>query len=598
MFGCWTTSGLSRLASRGTFCREMHLNRPHTPKAYKVCDGLTEALIYFLVVFTPWAFGTTQQWSIWTANAAGYLLGCSLVTKWLIRWRTGYAPSRWGESVREDQTKDQGRGSVDRSQKAGVRRQKAEDRGKVGGGPKSMDHGPGASEDTGQRAGGGGRGPGKWLTRILAALTVFILLYCLIGALNPRATYYEPDRRFEYHDNYIEWLPHSYDPASTWQAFWSYLSLAFFFWGTRDWLLAKTSKEKRLATGEHRSDRHEELRLRAFGHSSSMKGGEAQRRDNPISNPLPDRLRRLLWVLCINGTILALVGILQRLSGTGKLLWLIEPRFNKTNDVQFGPYAYRSNGATYFNLVWPVCVGLWLSLLRRGADMRRLGVRLGQGSHVLLLPCTALMAAAPVISTARGAGLIALGNIIITAGILFISTRRDGPTIRATMLSLFLAVLTLAGVLGWQQLAARLEMMFVDKMSTRTEVYRNSRVIAEEYPVLGTGPGSFGTIYRLYKEPTQTWDAYAHDDWLELKITFGWIGFGAICLMLVIALARWFGSSGIPLRWDFVGLIWVAITGCLVHAKFDFPFQIYSLHLLFLLLCSILFCSSRASSEP
>jgi hypothetical protein len=39
-------------------------DKGRTPKAYRICDGITEGLIYFGVVFTQWAFGTTQNWSI------------------------------------------------------------------------------------------------------------------------------------------------------------------------------------------------------------------------------------------------------------------------------------------------------------------------------------------------------------------------------------------------------------------------------------------------------------------------------------------------------------------------------------------------------
>ena len=49
--------------------------RARDVQLYRVCEDLTEPLIYFMVVFGPWAFGTTQSWSIWLMNGAGYLLG-------------------------------------------------------------------------------------------------------------------------------------------------------------------------------------------------------------------------------------------------------------------------------------------------------------------------------------------------------------------------------------------------------------------------------------------------------------------------------------------------------------------------------------------
>jgi hypothetical protein len=44
-----------------------------------------------------------------------------------------------------------------------------------------------------------------------------------------------------------------------------------------------------------------------------------------------------------------------------------------------------------------------------------------------------------------------------------------------------------------------------------------------------------------------------------------------------------------------VVLAWLGLGGCLVHALFDFPFQIHSMLFLFLVICAILFCLGRSS---
>src|SRR5213593_2156363 len=62
---------------------------------YKFCDDLSQILIYLMVLFSPWAFGTTQPWSIWTMNSAGYLLGLLLAVKLAIRQIKDYHPPRW-----------------------------------------------------------------------------------------------------------------------------------------------------------------------------------------------------------------------------------------------------------------------------------------------------------------------------------------------------------------------------------------------------------------------------------------------------------------------------------------------------------------------
>ena len=521
-------------------------SRPRTPPAYRLCDGITEVLLYFGVVFAPWAFGATERWSIWTLNAAGYALGLALIAKWWMRWRRGYRPVRWGED--EDET--QGLEIGDRAAQT------------AGGGEKTRNPEQGTRNGVGRA-----RSVTKVLTAVLGTLTVLTLVYCLVSALNARSTFFPRQMAFVPHDH-VSWLPHSYDSAATWQAFWTYLGLALMFWAARDWLLGKTAKERREAKGE---------------------GREADA-------SLPMRLRRLLWVLCLNGAVLALEGILQRLSGTSKLLWLLQPVFNESPDAQFGPYAYRSNAAQYFNLVWPVCLGYWWTLRRAHENWPRASARVGGGPHMVLLPCAVVVAAAPIISSSRGGALVATAGMLVALALLMLAQRR-GLRVRLGIMLLFGVILAFAGGFGWEKLEPRLKTMFSDELGGRVEIYRNAEQMARDFPLFGTGPGTFPQVYHLYRANARaTWAAYAHNDWLETRITLGWVGFAMIVAALGSVWLRWFGDGGIVTHRLFVFMIWLALAGCLVHARFDFPFQIYSTLALFLQLRAILFClTSRPS---
>jgi hypothetical protein len=535
--------------------RTRHPMRSHTPKSYRFCDELSGGLICFMVVFTPWAFGTTQEWSIWTMNVTGVILGALLAAKWLIQRQTGYRHPRWD-----------------------VPPQPAE---------------PELIRITDQRS--------DRLAIALAGLTVFILAYTLVSALNSRATYLEWAQRFEYRDC-INWLPHSYDSTSTWKVFWMYLGLACFFWATRHWLLGKSSRERRR---RHESEQKRVVHLpeaHTAEPSASVRPSFARTREDHSDDSrnehspdkLPARLQLLMWVLCINGSLLALEAILQRLSGTNKLLWVITPRINSEAILQFGPYAYRANAASYFNLVWPVCLGFWLVLRRSAKSSLRSGHRFGSGSYLVLLPGAVLMAACPIISTARGGAIVAVITLLPAMGLLLWSARKERLWFKVGASALFAVILGLAALLGLKDIAPRFQTIFTDRMSRRTEIYDNALLIARDFPILGTGPGTFGSLYQLYRiSPDQHWAAYVHDDWLETRITFGWVGFGAIVLMLGIVLARWFWRAGFDVLREFTMMIWIAVGGCLLHGKFDFPLQIYSILFLFLLLCVILFSTSR-----
>jgi hypothetical protein len=357
------------------------------PRSHALCDAVSGGLILFLVVFTPWAFGTTQEWSIWTANIACYLLGILLAAKWVIRRLEGYQPPRWGEPIV-------------------------------------------LAEDSGELA--APRSPTDGATRLLAVLTIVLLGYILISALNARAIYNPVRRDFQYLGDPIAWLPHSYDRASTWFAFWQYLGIACAFWGIRDWLIQRF-------------------------------GSDTQQDDAPSwANAqahivIPARLQTLLWVLCLNGALLALVGILQRANGTSKLLWILESASQKSAENMFGPWSYRGNASQYFNLLWPVCLAFWIWAQERAG--RALTARHGRldGPQILLLPCAIFMAACPMISSSRGGAVVSILIGIAAVLLLLFACRREiAPALRWITVGAMFVAAAAALVGGWSSVRDRL----------------------------------------------------------------------------------------------------------------------------------------------
>jgi hypothetical protein len=336
--------------------------------------------------------------------------------------------------------------------------------------------------------------------------------------------------------------------------------------------------------------------------------------------------------------LLGVEGIIQRESGTYRLLFLLEPRLNQDGSTEFGPYAYRSNAAQYFNLLWPLCLGYWWILQRHSTDRTK--------SQNGLLFCVALMAACPIISTSRGGALVSAGMLLLTliylAGTIyrsshstrpqpFIKSARSirqlppkapvassppsdhrsevvtagipvpsAPAHRATTgpLLLFLgATLALGLGLGWQSLAPRMA-QFDEGLAGRTELHNAPLQMAGDYPLYGTGPGTYASVFQLYRFSEKViWFEQVHDDWLETRITFGWLGFGALVAALGVVALRGFFSGGLrglqPLK--FFG--WVSLGGCLLHARFDFPLQIHSTLFLFLAVCAILLNLGRGPGD-
>ncbi len=509
------------------------------PWVYRCCDGVTEAGLYFMVVFGPWAFGTTEDWSVSLMNLAGYGLGLLLLSKWLIRGLTGYRPARWG---------DLPPGNFSKNQQLHARLSRC-------------------------------------LTWLLAILTILILGLCFASAWNARAVFHRDQLSFEYFP-FRYWLPHSYDRLSTWFTFWEYLGLACSFWALRDWLLGKTEAEVSLAL-----ERGEECFLdekAVFSVQSRSSWGSSH------LSRLPTRLHRLLWVLCCNGILLAVEGFAQRLSGTSKLLWLVEPHIHKEAETQFGPYAYRSNGSQYLNLVWPLCAGFAWLLARGVHRAKRLGLRRLSRGYIFLALGAIVMAACPIISTTRGGAVVAAGQMLGVLVILTMGSRGMALRHWAGLALLFLISVQLAIYFGWEQLKPRLQEPLTTQLVGREEIYKNARKMLEDAPWFGTGPGTFANLYQMYRDDNdQFWAAQAHDDWLETRITFGWIGFGLILAALGVAGLNWFVGGGMKLPVTLTAVIGVAMAGCLFHAHYDFPFQVHSLLALFLMQSCILSCAAK-----
>lgn len=483
-----------------------------TPRPYRLADAASGVLLLVALVFAPWAFATTQEWSVWVLNALGYLLGFLLAFKWFVRWKADFEPVRWNEGL-----------------------------GK------------------------------RWPVRVLAGLTVVILVYVLVSGLNARAkidyTMVAPNQPasgidIEYLDP-IPWLPQSYDRSSTLWAFWKYVAMAMGFWAARDWLLGMSRRERRMSK------------------SDLILGGVPS-----------ERLSRLLWTLLLSTAALSLVGILQRLDGTRKLLWILE--HSNQPLVTFGPFPYRGTASDYLNLVWPIGVAFWWALRRRFLWVQGAAARAGSSPHVVVLPLVAVILIGPFMTSSRGGFLIEAGLLPLCGLVLWTSGRLK----RAAKWSLVAVAVLLVSVgwsLGGAQMAKRFATMGDDKMSGREDLYANGPRMVADFAPFGSGAETFPKIYTLYRaNPNQRWEAYAHDDYLETRITFGWVGMTLIlAALLMVPLCSQF-ASGMPMGRT-VHLLWmVSAAGLLLHARFDPPFQIYSIHFTFVILCAVWSCLTPA----
>ena len=486
------------------------------PTGIRVLEGFTAAIILFQIIFAPWAFGTTDDWSERILAASGYLLGAALLTQRILCRRNRYAPPRWSDRAPSSQ---------------------------------------------------------KRLTKALAISTVAILGYILVSAVNERARFSSADQTFNLNDNYLAWLPHSFAAGQTWDFLLKHAALALSFWAIRDWILGKSARERFLEREfASRTDSGRQATLLA------------------LNSQIPDRLRTLLWILCVNGGVLALVAILQRLHGTDKLLWMVQPYWRKTGDLHFGPYAYRTNAAQYLNLLWPISLGFWLSLRKRSLTKGQRQVRVGTQPYLALVPCAAIMLSGPFISTSRGGAIIAFVLLIPIVAVFWTSIDRSGIYVKLGLLVFLASSIALASHLGGDALSRRIALIPTKGLQSRSVIHETAREMAKDHPWFGVGGGAFEKVYLLYKPSQRQWDAFAHDDWLETRVTLGRLGFLLCAVGLTLVALKGISPPEIGQPWELWLANALALCGLFIHSFQDFPLQVHSilhLALICLVLCSL-----------
>jgi O-antigen ligase len=174
-----------------------------------------------------------------------------------------------------------------------------------------------------------------------------------------------------------------------------------------------------------------------------------------------------------------------------------------------------------------------------------------------------------------------------------------GPT-RVLLGGIALLVGLYTLTIGVEPVIARFLMIAGDGGS-RLEIWQDSLAMIKDHP-LGIGLRNFENVFQIYNHTFTTDRAvvYAHNDYLQLLIESGWVGF----VTLVSAFAAFLGNRIQRIRrFDFRNdplRFYLAVGACSglismsAHAFFDFNLQIPANCLYFVVLMAILSaCTSR-----
>jgi len=305
------------------------------------------------------------------------------------------------------------------------------------------------------------------------------------------------------------------------------------------------------------------------------------------------------WILfraiAIAGLVVALVGIYQKASMAGAMLWTDA---ENSGQVFFAAFRYHGNAASFLNLSWPAALAVFL----RSRLIRPVGLATSLDLCVFFF-----VLAAVFVNTSKGGHVIGIIGVLLMAWryrwvILSPNLSRAVKGVLAALLLGVFAVVVLPAVVSsftkWNELATT-----GGSLEGRLLAYGVCLQMMPDSGVFGIGAGTFRHLFPFYTlelgdRITGFW-YHSHQDWLQGIIEWGYAGFAAWVVLFGGALVRLgkrvrkaaaLGHAEITSTIPLLALVLV-----LGHGLVDFPLQIPAIQLLVVFYLAVAWSSPHHS---
>ncbi|MGS2718016.1 O-antigen ligase family protein [Eionea flava] len=292
------------------------------------------------------------------------------------------------------------------------------------------------------------------------------------------------------------------------------------------------------------------------------------------------RIKTVLQVFFFCGVFQAGYGAFMTLSGIEYVLWL--PKEHYIGRAT-GTFINRNHFANYLSMCAAAGTALLLIDLSKkkvkGLKNMLIGLLHFMLSRKMLFRIgLALIVVGIVLSRSR-MGNTAFFISLVSAGFIWmILTKRVSRNAIIFLTSLIIIDLWVVGNwFGFEEVTARIQNTSAST-ETRDEVLRDTLVYIKENPMLGTGGGSYYSVYSYYKSPdVNGYYDYTHNDYLQFVSEYGLIGTAFIALLVIsslfTAIVTLFKRNNPTMQaTSFAALM--TIIALLLHSLVDFNLQI------------------------
>ena len=294
---------------------------------------------------------------------------------------------------------------------------------------------------------------------------------------------------------------------------------------------------------------------------------------------------------------------LMTILGMGVLLsfWVIIQRLGSIRYAS-GPFVNENHLSGYLGMVIPLSLGLFLATFSKIKDSSERNINLFNGPHLLLFFMILIMATGLFLSLSRG-GMISFSVSLLFITILLLTRhriRRKALFIPFLILFLFLGLLWL----GINPVLREISTLSKPRLSStaRLTVNKDTLNLIKDYPIFGTGLGTFAYIFPKYKSPSlKKFFSFAHNDYLQLISETGLIGF----LILFLGLLAFFIKTlkELSRRHDPYAVFLTvgglgSLFAILFHSLFDFNLHVGANSFLFFFILGLITVTVRLRFSP
>ena len=312
-------------------------------------------------------------------------------------------------------------------------------------------------------------------------------------------------------------------------------------------------------------------------------------------------LRRfILFAAALSGALICIIGDALKISGQPLMQYFWNPLDIYWNDFAF--YRYQGNAGAFLNLVWPLIL----------VFTRRAYTPIKSSTRKIAWTVFSIACGIALFLNASKAALV-VGLLILPwpflSRLLRLKQKTLGFVVVGALVLIAVGLVVSAHFLqetAFQRMTNTTEVS--ESFGGRVDAYRQYLNTVPDVGLVGFGPGLFQLAFPYQTSPlgnvSEGLREYAHQDYLQTVIEWGWLG--TLCWTLFVGGGLYQAFKCHAQKVLFTSkterhLILAAllgVIGTLAESLIDFPLQIASIRLFFLVLLALCWVSPLLLSRP